>query len=91
MKIPVRICRKIGSASKNTVVQRHAQFLVVPRTGDLIRLNVYGKTIEVESVVFDPEGGIDIFIKPDYRGYGKDKVKSHDEIVAEYDEKGWFA
>ena len=86
----VRICRKIGCATKNTVVYQHNRFVVVPRAGDHIRLDVFGKRVEVEAVEHTPPTEIDIFLKPDYRGYGKgSKVKSHEEIVKEYTNKGW--
>jgi hypothetical protein len=89
--LTVRICRKIGSPAKNTTVFTHNRFAVVPRTGDHLRLDVYGKTIEVERVELSPVANSpDIYIKPDYRGYSKgSKVKSHDEIVKEYTDKGW--
>lgn len=86
-KVPVRICRKIGPASHGVVVWRQGSFLVVPRICDKLRLNVYGKNVEVTDVFMDPDNNtIDVFIKPDYRTYeGKDK----DVLVAQYRRKGW--
>jgi hypothetical protein len=91
--LTVRLCRKIGSPAKNTTVHLHSRFAVVPRAGDHVRLDVYGKIIEVERVELTPLGtSPDIYLKPDYRGYSSkgNKVKTHDEIVKEYIDKGWF-